>query len=134
MPKKRSLRQEERGQAQVEMALSLMTILVVLFMTIELSSAIYTYVVLSDAANEGLRYAIVNSSDSGGAATRAKVVTYAANSLHDMSDMTVNVNYPDGQLVPGRVQISVSYPYLPYLGFMGSPPTMHAYAEGRLVY
>lgn len=125
---------DERGQGQVEFAFTILTILVVVFMTIELCSAVYTYVVLSDAANEGLRYAIVNSSDSGGAGTTAKVKNYAANSLHDMSDMTVLVQYPDGQTPPGRVEITVSYPYAPYLGFMGNPPTMHAYAEGRLVY
>jgi Flp pilus assembly protein TadG len=128
------LQQDESGQGQIEFALTILTVLVVLFMTIEFCSAIYTYVVLSDAANEGLRYAIVNSSDTGGAGAIAKVNTYAANSLHDMSNMQVSVQYPDGQTPPGRVEITVSYPYLPYLGFMGSPPTMHAYAEGRLVY
>lgn len=126
--------QDERGNSQAEFALSIFTILIVIFMTIELCSAVYTYVVLSDAANEGLRYAIVNSSDIGGSGAVAKVTAYAANSLHDTSAMTVNVAYPDGQTIPGRVEITVSYAYLPYLSFMGSPPTMHAYAEGRLVY
>lgn len=134
MSRKLQLHKDERGQAQIEFAMSIVTVLVVIFMTIELCSAVYTYVVLSDAVNEGLRYAIVNSSDTGGTGTIAKVTTYAANSLHDMSGMTVNVEYPDGQTVPGRVEITASYPYLPYLGFLGNPPTMHAYAEGRLVY
>ena len=134
MSRKLQLHKDERGQAQIEFAMSIVTVLVVIFMTIELCSAVYTYVVLSDAVNEGLRYAIVNSADSGGAGTRAKVTTYAANSLHDMSGMTVDVQYPDGQTVPGRVEITAMYPYLPYLGFLGNPPTMHAYAEGSFVY
>lgn len=133
MPLKSRLFREERGQAQVEFALSITAVLVVIFLTLELCSAIYTYVVLSDAANEGLRYAIVNSADTGTGA-QAKVTTYAANALHDMSAMTVNVAYPDGHTVPGRVQVSVTYPYLPYLSFLTTPPTMHAYAEGRMVY
>src|ERR1700742_1369312 len=118
------LHREDRGQARVEFALSILTILVVLFMTVELCSAAYTYVVLSEAVNEGVRYAIVNSADSGGAGTTAKVTSYAAQSLHDMSGMTVDVEYPDGQTVPGRVQVTATYPYLPYVGFMTAPPTM----------
>jgi Flp pilus assembly protein TadG len=133
MSRKLRLHKDEDGQAQIEFAMSIVTVLVVIFMTIELCSAIYTYVVLSDAANEGLRYAIVNSTDTG-TGTQAKVTTYAANALHDMSGMTVNVAYPDGHTIPGRVQVSVTYPYLPYLSFLTAPPTMHAYAEGRMVY
>src|ERR1700722_2765537 len=102
MSRKLRLHKDEDGQAQIEFAMSIVTVLVVIFMTIELCSAIYTYVVLSDAANEGLRYAIVNSTDTG-TGTQAKVTTYAANALHDMSGMTVNVAYPDGHTIPGRV-------------------------------
>lgn len=134
MLRKLHLHRDDRGQAQVEIALCLLVLLVVIFMTAELCSAVYTYVVLSDAVNEGVRYAIVHSTDTGGAGTRAKVTTYAANTLHDMSGMTVDVQYPDGQIIPGRVQVTARYPYLPYTGFMTSAPTMHAYAEGRLVY
>jgi Flp pilus assembly protein TadG len=119
----------------VEFALTILTMLVVVFMLMELCSAVYTYTVLSDAANEGLRYAIVHSSDpSFTASVENKITTYAANSAHDMSGMSIAVATPDGQTPPGRVQITVSYPYLPYTIWMASPPTMHAYAEGRMMY
>jgi Flp pilus assembly protein TadG len=128
-------RRDERGAAQVEFALTILTMLVVVFMLMELCSAVYTYTVLSDAANEGLRYAIVHSSDpSFTASVENKITTYAANSAHDMSGMSIAVATPDGQTPPGRVQITVSYPYLPYTIWMASPPTMHAYAEGRMMY
>jgi Flp pilus assembly protein TadG len=133
MSRKSRLLHDDRAQGQVEFAISIMAVLMVIFMTLELCSAIYTYVVLSDAVNEGLRYAIVNSADTG-TGTQAKVSTYAANALHDMSAMTVDVAYPDGHTVPGRVRVTVTYPYLPYLSFLTTPPTMHAYAEGRMVY
>jgi Flp pilus assembly protein TadG len=126
-------RKDERGSMLVEFGLSIGTVLFVIFMIIEMCSAIYTYTVLSEAANEGVRYAIVHSWDTAGAKNRVKA--YAADSLHDMSGMSdPTVTYPDGQTVPGRVRITVSYQYVPYLGFMTNPPTMHAYAEGRLVY
>jgi Flp pilus assembly protein TadG len=133
MSEKLRLPHDDSGQGQVEFAISIMVVLVVIFMTMELCSAIYTYVVLSDAANEGVRYAIVNSSDDG-TGTQTKVTTYAANSLHDMSAMTVSVTYPDGHTIPGRVRVTISYPYLPYLSLLTAAPTMHAYAEGRMVY
>jgi Flp pilus assembly protein TadG len=119
----------------VEFAFTVVPLLLVVFVLFELSSAVYAYTVLSDAANEGVRYAIVHSSDAGLAAnTQNKVTSYAGLSLHDMTGMTVTVNTPDGLTPPGRVQVTVSYPYVPYVSFMTSPPTMHAYAEGRMVY
>jgi Flp pilus assembly protein TadG len=125
-------RDEREGTALVEMALSIMLVLTVIFMTIEVTSAVYTYVVLTDAANEGLRYAIVHSGDTSGAITQVR--TFAANSLHDVSKMSVSVTYPDGSSAPpNRVAVTVTYDYVPYLGFMKNPPAMHAYAESRLV-
>jgi Flp pilus assembly protein TadG len=116
----------------VEIAISILTVLTVIFMTIELSGAIYTYVVLADAANEGVRYAIVHSGDTTG--TISIVKTYAAYSIHDVSKMSVAVTYPDGSAVPpNRVALTVTYNYVPYLNFMTSPPVMHAYAVSRLV-
>jgi Flp pilus assembly protein TadG len=128
-------RRDERGAAQVEFALTVLAVLVVVFMLMELCSAVYTYTVLSDAANEGLRYAIVHSTDADFTTNvENKITTYAANSAHDMAPMSITVATPDGSAPPGRVQISVSYPYVPYTIWMASPPTMHAYAEGRMVY
>jgi Flp pilus assembly protein TadG len=122
------------GSALVEFAVSVLLVLTIIFSMIEFGSSVYTYVVLADAVNEGVRYAIVHSSDSAGA--QAKVTAYVANTLHDMSSLTVNVTYPDdnSKAPPSRVRITASYPYVPYLSaFMSNPPTMHAYAEGRLV-
>ena len=130
----RRFRKEQRGSVLVEFAISILLVLTVIFSTIELCSAIYTYTVLADAANEGVRYAIVHSSDSGGAVSKVK--TYAALSFHDMSKIGVLVTYPDGTAdPPNRVAVAVTYQYVPYLSnFMANPPTMSAYAEGRLVY
>jgi Flp pilus assembly protein TadG len=132
MTRNLKFRHDERGAVSVEFTITFLVMMMVVLMMMELCSAIYTYVVLSDAVNEGVRYAIVNSTDQSG--TEAKVKTYASYSLHDVSAMSVSVTYPDGQNAPGRVAISLSYPYLPYINFLANPPTMHAYAEGRLVY
>src|SRR5690348_5257996 len=107
--------EDERGQAQIEAAFTIFTILLVIFATIEIWSAVYTYVVLSDAANEGLRYAIVHSSEGNDSNTRAKVQTYAAYSLHDTSGMTVTVT-TTAWSPPNTVTVNVAYPFVPYLG------------------
>ena len=127
-------RAETSGATLLEFAVTLLCISFLIFGTVELVSAVYTYAVLADAANEGVRYAIVNSTDQAGAVS--KVQEYAVLSLHDMSALAVSVTYPDGTAVPpARVAVSVSYQYVPYLtGFMSNPPTIHAYAVGRLVH
>ena len=129
------LRKNDRGAMQIEFAFTIFTVLLVVFVMMELASAVYAYTMLSDAANEGVRYAIVHSTDASLVTnTTNKVTTYAQFALHDMSGMTVSVATPDGLTPPGRVQVTVTYPYIPYTTFLASPPTMHAYAEGRMVY
>src|SRR5690348_11017843 len=126
-------KRDERGQAQIETAVTIFTILFIIFAAIEIWSAVYTYVVLSDAANEGLRHAIVSSSDGGDTNTKAIVQRYAAYSLHDVSAMTVTVS-TTAWAPPNTVTVTVNYPYVPWLGaFMSAPPTMNAYAQGRFV-
>lgn len=130
----KGLWKEQQGTVLIEFAISILLVLTMLLTTLELCSAVYTYTVLADAANEGVRYAIVHSSDTSGAVSKVK--TYAAYSMHDVSKIVVSVTYPDGSSAPpNRVAVSVTYQYVPYVGnFMAKPPTMSAYAQGRLVY
>lgn len=148
MGKRRILaRRGDRGQAQVEFVLSIFFVLLTVFGIFELSMFIYTYSVLSDAAKEGVRYAVVhgssNTSPSGpgstsaidGAAGTGIVKTYAQYSLHDTTQMHVTVSYPDStNLAPNRVQVQVSYVYQPFLGFGWPSATIYANAEGRIIY
>lgn len=129
-------RKDVRGQGQIEFIVAITTVLVVVFMTIELCSAVYTYVVLSDAVNEGLRYAIVHSSDGSNTNTVNVVTNYAVHSLHDVSGLETAVTIGgDGTWKPPNpVTVSLTYPYVPYISWLGVNPTMHAYAQGRFVY
>ncbi len=133
--------------ALIETALSFMIVVFVMFWMWELVMALYTYNVLSDAAKEGVRYAIVhgtgNSScdgpstgcDSSATNTVAKVRDYAAYSLHDISAITINVTYPDSSSAPGnRVKVAVGYSYIPYINLPWAAPTLVTGATGRIVY
>lgn len=115
----------------------LAVVFIIVFSVFELGWVFYTYTVLADAANEGVRKAIVTSgSDTGTITTAATtaVQNFAQTSLHNVSAMTVTVSFPDGDATPPhKVKVDVSYTYIPYLSGLISSPTMHAYAEGAMV-
>ena len=108
-------------------------IFLVTFWTFEIGWLMYTYCVLADAANEGVRYSIVHSGgDAAGTATTVK--NFAATSLHDITGMSTTVTFPDGSAAPpNRVQVKVTYTYVPYLNNFISTPTFQTYAEGRML-
>jgi Flp pilus assembly protein TadG len=126
-------RRGQRGQSLLETAIMIPVIFMVVFFVFELGWLMYTFSVMADAANEGVRYAIVHS---GGdpTGTQAQVKAFAATSLHNVSAMTVSVTPPDGTYAPpNRVRVTVTYIYIPYLPKFITAPTMKTYAEGRMV-
>ncbi len=123
----------QRGQSLLETALMIVIIFTVMMWVFEIGQLMYTYTVLADAANEGVRYAIVHPTNivSG---TTARVTSFAKTSMHNISAISVTVNDPDGSYdPPNTVSVTVSYTYVPYLKVFITPPTLTAYAEGRMV-
>jgi Flp pilus assembly protein TadG len=124
----------QRGQSLLETAMMIVVIFTVVFWIFELGWVMYTYAVMADAANEGVRYAVVHSGgDASG--TQAKVKTFAQTSLHDISAMSPpSVTFPDGSAAPpNRVRVTVTYTYVPWLKQFINTPTMTTYAEGRMI-
>ena len=123
----------QRGQSLLETALMIVIIFTVMMWVFEIGQLMYTYTVMADAANEGVRYAIVHSG-ADVAGTTARVKNFAATSRHDISGITVTVTPLDTTYdPPNRVSVKVSYTYVPYLKIFTTPPTLSAYAEGRMV-
>ena len=123
----------QSGQSVTEAAFILPLVFFVVFWIFELGWLMYTYSVLADAANEGVRYAIVHS---GGdpAGTLAKVKTFAGTSLHNVSAISISVTFPDGNATPpNRVRVTVNYVYIPFLPKFITAPTMNTFSEGRMV-
>ena len=111
----------------------IVVIFTVVFWIFELGWLMYTYAVMADAANEGVRYAVVRS---GGdvAGTKAKVTTFAQASLHDVRGISTSVTFPDGSAAPpNHVVVTVTYTYVPWLNQFITTPTMKTYAEGRMI-
>jgi Flp pilus assembly protein TadG len=154
----RSATRGSKGQAQVEFALTVVFVMVLVLGCIEMMVLIYTYSVLADAAKEGVRYAVVhgagvgaaNCSGPGGAvpggatvtcadATANNVITkvtnYTSFSFHDSSAMTITPTYLDtSSVAPSRVRVTVSYPYQAIFGLGWPTVTLNAAAEGRIVF
>ena len=154
----RTFREDSSGQAQVEFALSILVVLLLIFGIIELIMLIHTYNVLADAAKEGVRYAIVHGCDFGSGScsgtcalpapspsatcddpaadnVKAWARNFALASLRGVSTSDIAVTYPDGTSdAPNRVQVTVSYAYKPFFGFGWPTVTVHANAAGRIVY
>jgi Flp pilus assembly protein TadG len=123
----------QRGQSLLETAMMIVVIFTVVFWIFELGWLMYTYAVMADAANEGVRYAIVHS---GGdvAGSQARVTTFARTSLHNVNALSTSVTFPDGSAAPPNlVRVTVTYTYVPWLSQFITTPTMHTYAEGRMI-
>jgi Flp pilus assembly protein TadG len=143
------LASDEEGSMLIEFSLSVWTLFLVTFLIFEFCMTVYTYSVLSNAAREGIRYAIVHGTDStscsgpstgcgdtGGSNVTTVVNGFAAVSFHDLHNMTVTPTWPDGTSTPSsRVVVTISYAYIPYLTLPGfDSPHMQVSAEGRIVY
>lgn len=128
----------------------MMTFLFLLFCCFELLMAMYTISVMNDAAKEGVRVAIVKGPAGGGSSCANGTVSpctgdpygitgtvtgFAKLSLHDTSALNVTVSYPDGNNnVTSRVDVTVSYQYVPYINLGFFHPTITTTSEGRIVF
>lgn len=124
----------QRGQSLLETAMMIVVIFTVVFWIFELGWMMYTYSVMADAANEGVRYAIVHSGGDA-AGTKARVKTFLQTSLHNVSSIDPQVTFLDGGSTapPNRVRVTVTYTYVPWLNQFINTPTMSTYAEGRMI-
>ena|SRR5207237_3227279 len=132
-----------RGTAQIEFVLAFPIVLIVMLTTIEFCLLLNTFTVMSEAAKEGARYAVVHGSDYSSStcphnATYSRVTQYLQNTLRDTSAINVCVSYPDGSPAAAalaRVNISVTYAYVPVFKFAGwTSPNITASAAGRIVF
>ncbi len=132
----------ERGAVQIEFLLSFMITIFIMFSMWELIMIVHTMNVLSDAAKEGVRCAVVSGRSCATIPTgcpfapdavKCRVWSFARLSFHDMSGMTVTLT-PATIPAPGeRIRVTVSYPFIPYTA-LPFTPTIPAAAQGRVVF
>jgi Flp pilus assembly protein TadG len=139
----------EEGQATLEMVVSLTVIFSLVFWLFELCMFTYTCSVLNDAAQEGVRYAIMHGTDSSACSgpdtvctnqapysnVQAVVTAAASASLHNTSAMTVTVSYANSTAATGNpVAVRVAYTYVPYLNFPGLANALTFTSQGQILY
>jgi Flp pilus assembly protein TadG len=106
----------ERGQSLVEMALSLIVMLFLLLGAVEFSIALFQYVTISDAAQEGAVFGSINPADADGIRDRA-LATASDILVLDASQVAVNLvgdEYCEGLSdsgAPNAIEIVVTYPH-----------------------
>ena len=118
-----------RGTSLIEFSLCAFLLIMVLLSVVEMGRMILLYTTVTNSARAAARYAIVHGSNrtgsgstgpSGPGANPAEVVQVAKNfaSILNTSALTVTVTYPGGNnLVGSLVNVTVSYPYDPLLGY-----------------
>lgn len=139
----------EGGQASLEIVVSLMVILSLVFGLFEICMLTYTCSVLNNAAAEGVRYAIVHGTSSSicsgpdssctdqspYANVEAVVSSSASVSLHNLTAMTVTVTYPNSTAAVGNpVRVAVVYTYIPYFNLPGLQDTVSFSSQGQILY
>lgn len=133
----------------LEMVVSLMVVMSLVFWLFELCMFTYTCSVLNDAAREGVRYAIVHGThsticsgpdssctdQSPYANVKAAVTSAASASMHDLSQMTVTVSYANATAALGNpVSVSLVYTYVPFVVLPGLQNKVTFSSQGMILY
>jgi len=112
----------QRGSALVESGLTLVVFMFVIFGLMEFCRAVWVTNLLSHAAREATRYAMVRGRSSGHPATADAITTVAKTQAVGLgaSDLHVNVSWiPDNK--PGSaVKVVLGYTFGPMTNLMGS--------------
>ncbi len=104
--------QHERGQSTIEFALSVGFLMLLIMAFLDMGRAVYIYSVVSEAAQEGARYAIINPNDTTG------IVNTARNYAVGLDPALVNVTrtFPSNS----QIEIVVTYQFRPVTPMIGS--------------
>ena len=98
----------ERGQSMVELAITLVAILILLAGIVDLGRAFFAYIAMRDAAQEGALYGSTAPSDSSGIDSRAKSVLA---SRVDISNITITPVISGSSCGNGSNSITVTVHY-----------------------
>lgn len=116
----------ERAQSLVEFAISLVLILTILTGAVEISLALFEYVTIRDAAQEGALYGSINPTDVEGMQFRAKAAAADVLALDEVADITVSWSNSTKKCegltsgVPHSVTVKVTHLHQMVMPFIGA--------------
>ena len=112
---------QERGQSLVEFAISLTVMMMLLAGAVEFGIALFQFVQLRDAAQEGALYGSIHPGDDTNITARVRAASPSPIDLQNDPDVTIVISYPDGAPnCEGKgIQVDVSYPHRISMPFIG---------------
>ena len=124
----------ERGQSLVEFAISLVIILWLLAGAVEFGIALFQYIQLRDAAQEGALYGSIHPENITEIENRVKAASTSPIDLAGDPSVNIQVTYPDGACdVADSVKVRIEYPhhiFMPFATlFTGGSSTINLGAE-----
>lgn len=134
-------RSHSRGQSLVEFAISLTFMLILLAGVVDFGIALFHYIAMRDAAQEGALFGSMNPDNITGIRDRVRNSsgdTGLIRELYDSGDMTVGITYSGSHCAGNGITVTVVYNYpltMPFIGsFIGSDHiTMRAAATDTIL-
>ena len=104
---------KERGQSMVELAITLTFMLMLLAGAVEFGIALFQFVQLRDAAQEGALYGSIHPGDDTNITARVRAASLSPIDLQNDPGLTIAITYPNGSPnCEGKgIQVDVSYPH-----------------------
>lgn len=120
-----SLTKKEKAQSLVEFAITLTLLLIILTGAAEISLALFEYVSMRDAAQEGALFGSINPTDTTGMQNR---VIAAASDVMTLQTSEITITYSDSANkcegltggVPHSVTVTVTHPHQVIMPFAGT--------------
>ncbi len=107
----KKVKQAQKGQSLVEMALSMVIILTLLAGAVDFGMAFFSYSSLMDAAQEGALNGSLDPSNWGNVENRVRGSSNIPVDLSDVSTVTVSPGAGNGNCRGGLFTVEVSYDY-----------------------
>jgi Flp pilus assembly protein TadG len=126
---KNSQDKSQRGQSMVEFAFGMVVVMILMAGVVDGARALFTYMALRDAAQEGAIYGSTEPADTAGITERVNISSEYAKDMSSSGDMTVQISYTDTAgntktsliCLGDGVTVTVSYPQFPLtMPFLGA--------------
>ena len=108
----------------MESALVFSVFLMLIFGLMDLGRMVWSYTLISHAAREATRYAIVHGSASGHVASQSQIKDIVKNSAVglDPASLSTTVTFTPDQSTGSTAKVSVTYNFSPIVPYMPSGP------------
>lgn len=101
----------ESGQSLVELTISLTILLTLLVGTVEIGIALFQYVQLRDAAQEGAVYGSLNPADTAGIVNHTKASSNTPIDLQNDGNVTITPTLDGSPCEGNAIKVAITYPH-----------------------